>query len=63
MASATSRGSTPNSHPQLLDRLAAWQQEFDAYYHWDRGWESASYDATDRPGYIRAHPDPARPAG
>jgi pimeloyl-ACP methyl ester carboxylesterase len=34
MASATSRGSTPNSHPQLLDRLAAWQQEFDAYYHW-----------------------------
>ena len=24
----------------LLDRLAAWQQEFDAHCHWDRGWES-----------------------
>ena len=26
--------------PELLDRLAAWQREFDAHYHWDRGWES-----------------------
>jgi hypothetical protein len=26
--------------PGLLDRLAAWQQEFDACCHWDRGWES-----------------------
>jgi hypothetical protein len=26
--------------PGLLDRLAAWQQEFDAHYRWDRGWES-----------------------
>jgi hypothetical protein len=26
--------------PELLDRLAAWQQEFDAHFHWDRGWES-----------------------
>jgi hypothetical protein len=26
--------------PALLDRLAAWQQDFDARYHWDRGWES-----------------------
>jgi hypothetical protein len=24
----------------LLDRLAAWQQEFDAHCHWDRGWDS-----------------------
>lgn len=26
--------------PGLLDRLAAWQQEFDAHHRWDRGWES-----------------------
>ncbi len=25
--------------PGLLDRLAAWQQEFDACCHWDRGQE------------------------
>jgi hypothetical protein len=24
----------------LLERLAAWQQEFDAHCHWDRGWDS-----------------------
>ena len=24
----------------LLDRLAAWQEEFDARCHWDRGWDS-----------------------
>lgn len=27
--------------PQLLDRLAAWQQDFDANFHWDKGWRSA----------------------
>jgi hypothetical protein len=27
--------------PQLLDRLAAWQQEFDDNCHWDKGWRSA----------------------
>lgn len=27
--------------PRLLDRLAAWQQEFDANFHWDKGWRSA----------------------
>ncbi len=26
--------------PGLLDRLAAWQQEFDDHYRWDRGWEA-----------------------
>jgi len=26
--------------PELLDRLAAWQREFDVHHHWDRGWES-----------------------
>src|SRR5262245_13692468 len=26
---------------QLLDRLAAWQREFDDNFHWDRGWRSA----------------------
>ena len=25
----------------LLDRLAAWQQEFDASFHWENGWRSA----------------------
>jgi hypothetical protein len=25
----------------LLDRLAAWQQEFDANFHWESGWRSA----------------------
>jgi hypothetical protein len=23
-----------------LDRLAAWQREFDVHHHWDRGWKS-----------------------
>ena len=27
--------------PQLLDRLATWQQEFDANFRWNRGWRSA----------------------
>jgi hypothetical protein len=27
--------------PGLLDRLAAWQQEFDAGFHWESGWRSA----------------------
>jgi hypothetical protein len=27
--------------PGLLDRLAAWQQEFDAGFHWEKGWRSA----------------------
>jgi hypothetical protein len=27
--------------PGLLDRLFAWQQEFDDNYHWDSGWRSA----------------------
>ena len=26
--------------PELLDRLAAWQQEFDDSFHWQRGWRS-----------------------
>jgi hypothetical protein len=26
--------------PELLDRLAAWQREFDDNYHWDTGWRS-----------------------
>jgi hypothetical protein len=29
--------------PELLDRLAAWQQEFDDNYHpWESGWRSAA---------------------
>jgi hypothetical protein len=28
--------------PGLLDRLAAWQREFDANFHWDTGWRSAA---------------------
>jgi hypothetical protein len=28
--------------PALLDRLAAWQQEFDAAFHWQKGWDSPS---------------------
>jgi hypothetical protein len=27
--------------PRLLDRLAAWQREFDDNFHWDSGWQSA----------------------
>ena len=27
--------------PELLDRLVAWQQEFDANFHWEKGWRSA----------------------
>jgi hypothetical protein len=26
--------------PELLDRLAAWQQDFDANFHWEKGWRS-----------------------
>jgi hypothetical protein len=26
--------------PELLDRLAAWQEEFDKHFLWDRGWSS-----------------------
>jgi hypothetical protein len=26
--------------PGLLDRLTAWQQEFDDSFHWQRGWRS-----------------------
>lgn len=26
--------------PQLLDRLAAWQQEFDDNFRWDTGWRT-----------------------
>jgi hypothetical protein len=32
--------------PQLLHRLAAWQEEFDTCYHWETGWRSA--EARDR---------------
>lgn len=28
--------------PELLDRLAAWQQEFDSEFHWQRGWSSTA---------------------
>jgi hypothetical protein len=28
--------------PQLLDRLAAWQQDFDNNYHYQAGWRSAA---------------------
>jgi hypothetical protein len=28
--------------PELLDRLAAWQQEFDDNYHYRTGWRSAA---------------------
>jgi hypothetical protein len=27
--------------PELLDRLAAWQEDFDANFHWENGWRSA----------------------
>ncbi|HTX83341.1 MAG TPA: hypothetical protein VME44_14220 [Streptosporangiaceae bacterium] len=30
---------------ELLDQLAAWQQEFDDNYHWESGWRSASVRA------------------
>jgi hypothetical protein len=26
--------------PELLDRLASWQQDFDAHYQWEKGWRS-----------------------
>lgn len=26
--------------PGLLDRLAAWQEEFESGFHWERGWHS-----------------------
>jgi hypothetical protein len=28
--------------PELLDRLAAWQQEFDGNFHYQTGWRSAA---------------------
>jgi hypothetical protein len=28
--------------PELLDRLAAWQQDFDGNYHYQAGWRSAA---------------------
>ena len=28
--------------PALLDRLAEWKQEFDAAFHWQKGWDSPS---------------------
>ena len=28
--------------PELLDRLAAWQHDFDHNYHHDTGWRSAA---------------------
>src|SRR5215831_15851945 len=40
-ASAISTGGIPSSRPALLDRLAAWQQEFDDNYHYETGWRSA----------------------
>ena len=27
--------------PELLDRLADWQQEFETHYNWESGWSSA----------------------
>jgi len=27
--------------PQLLDRIVAWQEDFDANFHWEKGWRSA----------------------
>lgn len=32
--------------PELLDRLAAWQHDFDGNFHWESGWRSA--EARDR---------------
>ena len=26
--------------PKLLDRLAAWQEEFESNFHWENGWSS-----------------------
>lgn len=28
--------------PELLDRLAAWQREFDDNFHWQSGWRSGT---------------------
>jgi hypothetical protein len=28
--------------PELLDRLASWQKEFDSNFHWDNGWRSTT---------------------
>lgn len=28
--------------PELLDRLAAWQRDFDDNYHYRKGWQSAA---------------------
>jgi len=27
--------------PELLDRLVAWQEEFEAGFHWETGWRSS----------------------
>ncbi|MBO3746031.1 hypothetical protein J5X84_08140 [Streptosporangiaceae bacterium NEAU-GS5] len=32
--------------PELLDRLSAWQEDFDANFHWETGWRSV--EARDR---------------
>jgi hypothetical protein len=47
--------------PELLDRLAAWQREFDDNYHpWESGWRSAAirdhwaHQATDLAADVRA---------
>jgi hypothetical protein len=44
---------TTNFSPELLDRLADWQSEFDENYHWEKGWTSEhaliqwAHEATD----------------
>ena len=46
--------------PEVLDRLAAWQQEFDDNYHYQTGWRSAAirdrwaHQANDLAAEIRA---------
>ena len=47
--------------PELLDRLAAWQREFDDnFYPWESGWRSAAirdrwaHQATDLAAEVRA---------
>jgi hypothetical protein len=46
--------------PELLDRLAAWQREFDADFHWEAGWRSAAardhwaHEAADLASAVRA---------
>jgi len=31
---------TTDFSPELLDRLADWQEEFDSNFHWEKGWRS-----------------------